>query len=148
MGLGEKPVCPISSLLSPKPAFRFWLQAGVSGHALPALPSGGLTDCPQQLPSPSPPAPGQPAGRTCRGQHTLPTRPEINISRETELVLSVFTAKGQAGWWGRGQLEESGPWPTASSPALPQIPFLCARASPSLPLSEPPFQSLKGAGPR
>lgn len=144
MGFGEKPVCPISSLLSPKPAFRFCLQAGVSGHALPALPWGASQIAPNSCQAPSPPAPGQPAGRTRRGQHTLPTRPEINISRETELVLSVFTAKGQAGWWGRGQLEESGPWPTASSPALPHIPFLCARASPSLPLSEPPFQSLKG----
>lgn len=45
--------------------------------------------------------------------HTLPTRPEINISRETELVLSVFTAQGQAGQWGRGPLEEPHLWATA-----------------------------------
>lgn len=51
---------------------------------------------PNSCQAPSPPAPGHPTGRTHRGQHTLPTRPEINISRETELVLSVFTAKGQA----------------------------------------------------
>lgn len=37
-----------------------------------------------------------------RPEHTLLTQPEINISRETELVLSVFTAKGQAGLWGAG----------------------------------------------
>lgn len=42
----------------------------------------------------------------------LPTRPEINISRETELVLSVFTAKGQAGWWGRAS---EAPRPRAQS---------------------------------
>lgn len=113
------------------------LAAGASGHALPACLQGP-TDCPQQLPSPSPPAPGQPAGRTCRGQHTLPTRPEINISRETELVLSVFIAKGQAGWWGKGQAEEPHPEPKASSPALP--PACCVPPSQPLALSGPSFQ--------
>lgn len=99
----------------------------------------GPMDCPQQLPSPSPPAPGQPAGRTCRSQHTLPTRPEINISRETELVLSVFTAKGQAGWWGKGQAEEPHSEPKASNPAQPQA--CCVPLSQPLTLSEPSFQA-------
>lgn len=116
---------------------RFWLQG------TPFLPClRGPTDCPQQLPSPSPPAPGQPAGRTRRGQHTLPTRPEINISRETELVLSVFTAKGQAGWWGKGQPEKPHPGPQVSSPAPPQT--CCVPLSPSLALCEPPFQARMG----
>lgn len=100
----------------------------------------GSTDCPHQLPSPSPPAPGQLAGRTRGGQHTFPTRPEINISRETELVLSVFTAKSQAGGWGKGQAEEPHPEPKASSPALPQA--HCVPPSQPLALSEPSFHAL------
>ena len=77
------------------------------------------TDCPPRLSSPSPPAPGQPAGRTGRGQRTLPTRPEINISRETELVLSVFTAKGQA--VGGGRPEEPRPVPAPQHLAQPGL---------------------------
>lgn len=138
---------PISSLLSARPASRFW-QAGAPGTPfLPCLQ--GPTDCPQQLPSPSPPAPGQPAGRTRRGQHTRPTRPEINISRETELVLSVFTAKGQAGLGrggggGEGRAEEPHPEPKASSPARPRA--CCVPLSQPLALSEPTFQTSLGLG--
>lgn len=100
------------------------------GHSLP-----GPDFRPHRLPpmggcqAPSPPAPGQPAGRTQGGQHTLPTRPEINISQETELVLSVFTAKtrpgggagvGRAGGGGGGPLRNLVLGLTASTPTLPR----------------------------
>lgn len=91
------------------------------GHSLP-----GPDFRPHRLPpaggcqAPSPPAPGQPAGRTQGGQHTLPTRPEINISQETELVLSVFTAKDQAGYGGGARLRNPVLGLTASTPTLPR----------------------------
>lgn len=46
---------PMSSLLASKPASRFRLQAGASGHALPALPWG-----PQIAPN------------SCQAPHLLP----------------------------------------------------------------------------
>lgn len=97
---------PISFLLSPGPAsVHTEHQAAASGHALPD-PALGPHRLPLTAAERSPPAPSQPAGRTCGGQRTIPTRSEINISRETELVLPVFTAKDQTRWCGRGQPEE------------------------------------------
>lgn len=119
---------------------------GMPFLALPSSPP----DCPSRPPSPLTSCP-RPARRKDRRRpahaphSTLPTRPKINISRETELVLSVFTAKGQAEWGeGRGRPEEPHPalGPTASGPALPQT--CCVTLSQSPPLSEPPLQALKG----
>lgn len=119
----------LSCQLPPLPQTSIQILApSRSLRARPSCPAFGAPQiAPNRCQAPSPPAPGQPAGRTRRGQHTLPTLPEINISRETELVLFVFTAKDQAGWWGRGPLEDSCPWSTASSPALLQPCLLCAQ---------------------
>lgn len=107
----------------PTPPHRSSPQTPAPGGRRGAHPSWPClrrpTDCPPRLSSPSPPAPGQPAGRTGRGQRTLPTRPEINISRETELVLSVFTAKGQA--VGGGRPEEPRPVPAPQHLAQPGL---------------------------
>lgn len=122
---------PHSSIpvLAPREAWGTPFLALTSGRRRP--PHGGCQ-------APSPPAPGQPAGRPQGGQHTLPTRPEINISRETELVLSVFTAKDQAGWWGRGPPEPPCPGAPGICPNTASAPPPRAPLSQSLPLSEPP----------
>lgn len=90
----QRSVCGIQrKQVPPSQASMVLIQAPVRElRVRPLLPglSCGPTDCPSWLPRPltSCPSPGP----TCRKDrrrptHTLPTRPEINISRETELVL-------------------------------------------------------------
>lgn len=134
----------LSTASSPRAAGIQGLSlVGAAGHtSFLAQPSGA----PQIAPKPPSPPHLLPQASPQEEQaeaSTLPTRPEINISRETELVLSVFTAKGQAGWWGRGQPEAPvQPWGHSTWPSIGLGLLSALETVPTS--SEPPFQVLEG----
>lgn len=134
---------PINCLFSAQPAFRLQLWWEPAGHTLPASASSGALQIAPRLLKPPPPGSQASLQEEQAEARTLPTRPEINISGKRNLSLSVFTAKGQAGWWGRGQPEAPvQPW---GHSIWPSIGLGLLSALETVPTSsEPPFQVLEG----